>query len=179
MNLDEFRWIHVNYKYDIFKLYTHEFICIKRICSMRPCKWCTQQCVAVRLVVCAQCAWHECAAVFLVVYCSAHGTVRLSGSAAVCGSAQQPGSACAAVRQCAAVRTAVCDSALYVYIYIVALMRNIYIGSQSLLVYPYRGDKNEPRRCFLHTNTNNRSSVRIKINWHVNVVWINYLNDKF
>ena len=46
-----------------------------------------------------QCARRQCAAVRLVVYGSARGSVRLSGSAAVCSS----------VRQCA--RLLVCDSA--------------------------------------------------------------------
>ena len=45
-----------------------------------------------------QCARRQCAAVRLVVYGSARGSVRLSGSAAVCSS----------VRQCA--RLLVCDS---------------------------------------------------------------------
>jgi hypothetical protein len=51
----------------------------------------------------AQCAQH-CAAVHLVVYASARGSVRLSGSVAVCGS----------VRQCARLsgNAAVCGNAI-------------------------------------------------------------------
>jgi hypothetical protein len=64
-------------------------------------------CVAVRTVVCAQCL-RQCAAVFLAVYGSAHGSMRLSGSEAVCSIVRQCvahcGSAavlvCISVRQC-------------------------------------------------------------------------------
>ena len=63
--------------------------------------------MAVRTVVCMQCA-RKGAAVRLVVYGSARGSVRLSGSTAVCDSAlgsvsQCAQQCCAAVRQCAAV----------------------------------------------------------------------------
>jgi hypothetical protein len=80
MNLNEFIWIYVNYKYEFFILVlvlvnlheSKEFVgqSIKRS---------ERQCVAVRTAVCVQSAW-QCAAVFLVVYGSAHGSVRLSGS---------------------------------------------------------------------------------------------------
>jgi hypothetical protein len=64
--------------------------------SARQCEW---QCVVVRTVVCAHCA-RQYAAVFLVVYRSAHSSVRLSGSAAVCGSVWQCAAVCGSVCQC-------------------------------------------------------------------------------
>jgi hypothetical protein len=49
---------------------------------VRQCEQYDWQCVAQRMVVCAQCA-RRCAIVFLVVYGSVRGSVRVSGSAAV------------------------------------------------------------------------------------------------
>jgi hypothetical protein len=96
------------------------------------------------------------AAVRLVVYGSAHGSVRLS----CCGSVLQCDSACVAVRQraalrqcvsvrlavcggvrgrvrqCVAVSKVVCGSALYVYIYTKPLT--------IILVCLHRGGGNEP-----------------------------------
>jgi len=81
---------------------------INKLSAVQQCKQCKRQCVAVRKVVIitimsmlipvvrAQCA-RQCAAVFLVVYGSAHGSVRLS--VRQCCSVRQ----CAVVRQCAAV----------------------------------------------------------------------------
>jgi hypothetical protein len=62
-----------------------------------------RQCVAVRTVVCVQCA-RQYPAVRLVVYGSACGTVQRSASAAVFGFVQQ------CTWLCAAVRAAVCGS---------------------------------------------------------------------
>jgi hypothetical protein len=84
--------------------------------SVRQCAW---LCVAVRTVVCTQCV-RQYVAVRLVVYGSARGSVRLSGSAAVCGSVRGSVRLCVAVcgsargsvwqytRQCVAVRTVMC-----------------------------------------------------------------------
>jgi hypothetical protein len=64
-----------------------------------------------------QCARRQCAAVRLVVYGSARGSVRLYGSAAVCGSVRQCAwlliicnSACGGVRQCVGLCVAVSGS---------------------------------------------------------------------
>jgi hypothetical protein len=54
-----------------------------------------QQFMAVRTVVCAQCA----AVRLVVVYGSARSSVRLSVSVAVCGSVQQCAAVCGRVRQ--------------------------------------------------------------------------------
>jgi hypothetical protein len=68
---------------------------VRAACSVWQCERCERQCVAVRTVVCVQyartavcssvqqcssVALQQCAAVFLVVYGSAHGSVRLSSS---------------------------------------------------------------------------------------------------
>jgi hypothetical protein len=86
-------------------------------------EWCQRQCVAVRGSV-QQCSWY-------VVYGSVHGSVRLSGSAAVCSSVRRCAAVCgsAAVfvwQKCGSGRlpssrgrvrlcVAVCGSALYEY----------------------------------------------------------------
>jgi hypothetical protein len=69
---------------------------------------CKRQFVAVHTVVCAQCA-QQCVAVCLIVYGSAHSSVRVFGSAAVCGSMRQCGSVQQSVRGLRAVE--VCGSA--------------------------------------------------------------------
>jgi len=82
-------WIYVNYKYAFFIwIYMKLYECKE---FARRCERCVRAvraavCGGAHGIVCAQwCAW-QCAAALLVVYGSAHGSVRLSSGAAVCGS---------------------------------------------------------------------------------------------
>jgi hypothetical protein len=88
-----------------------DFAAVRQCGSARQCE---RQCVEVRTVVCARCA-RQRAVVRLVVFGSARGSVRLSGSAAVCGSVSvgvwQCARSCIAVRQCVAVHVAARGSA--------------------------------------------------------------------
>jgi hypothetical protein len=106
-------------------------------------------------IACAQCVRHQCVVVFLVVYCSAHGSVcgypAVCGSArqgaAVCGSVRQCAAVCgsvwqcAAVRQCVAVRAAVCAA---VCGSVWQCVLHIYSKSLTILILicPYRGSGN-------------------------------------
>ena len=93
----------MNYRYEFYRYFymdlyeSKEFV--RQCAAVRQCEQCELQCVAVRAVRGAVCdSAHGSmravrTAVFLVVYGSAHGSVRLSGSAAAYGSAAVCGNA--------------------------------------------------------------------------------------
>jgi hypothetical protein len=130
---------------------------VQQSATVRQC----ERCVAVRTVVCEQCA-RQCAAVLLVVYGSAHGSVQLSdsaavcsigrqcpavrqcvcSSAAVCGSVRQCVSACVVLRQCATVRAAMCGSVWqYVAVRMVVCGSTLYLYIHKVAynIYVYIG----------------------------------------
>jgi hypothetical protein len=78
---------------------------VRQCAAVQQCERCERQCVAMPAAVCPQ-SVRQCTVVFLVVYGSAHGSVRLSGSVrqceAVCGSVRQCAAVYSSVRQCAA-----------------------------------------------------------------------------
>ena len=200
MNLYGCTWIYVNYKYEFFILpmNLYEFIWIERTCAavrrsaaVRQCERCKWQCVAVRTVVCAQCL-RQCAAVFFVVYDSAHGSVLLSGSAAVCSSVRQCAAArqcaavcgsaavrvrqCGSVRHCVAVRqcVAVCGSA-HGSVWQYALRIYTQSRSQYILVCPFRGGGNEPHHIpSISILTDQYTSYLYELKWVIlcELIWI-------
>jgi hypothetical protein len=84
------------------------YIIYKRLRPYSPLLHHVAHCIHSYAVACPH--LQQCAAIQLVVYDSARGSVRLCDRVAVCGSVCEAVRQCAAMQLCAAVRVAVCGS---------------------------------------------------------------------